>query len=122
VTTVSQSLKDDTLRLFDIKKDIHVVPNFIDLDKYSHTFTDCQRGMMARDNEKIITHISNLRKVKRVQDVIAVFYNIQKQMPAKLMLVGEGPEKEKIERQCEQLGIMDKVIFFGKSNEIDKIL
>ncbi|WP_100611433.1 N-acetyl-alpha-D-glucosaminyl L-malate synthase BshA [Confluentibacter lentus] len=122
VTTVSQSLKDDTLRLFDIKKDIHVVPNFIDLDKYSHTFTDCQRGMMAKDNEKIITHISNLRKVKRVQDVISVFYNIQKQMPAKLMLVGEGPEKEKIERHCEQLGIIDKVIFFGKSNEIDKIL
>ncbi|PKQ44005.1 N-acetyl-alpha-D-glucosaminyl L-malate synthase BshA [Confluentibacter flavum] len=122
VTTVSQSLKDDTLRLFDIKKDIHVVPNFIDLDKYNHMFTDCQRGMMAMDNEKIITHISNLRKVKRVQDVITIFYNIQKQMPAKLMLVGEGPEKEKVERQCKQLGIFDKVIFFGKSNEIDKIL
>ncbi|WP_100614548.1 N-acetyl-alpha-D-glucosaminyl L-malate synthase BshA [Confluentibacter citreus] len=122
VTTVSQSLKDDTLRLFDIKKDIHVVPNFIDLDKYSHMFTDCQRGMMAKDDEKIITHISNLRKVKRVQDVITIFYNIQKQMPAKLMLVGEGPEREKVESQCKQLGIFDKVIFFGKSNEIDKIL
>ncbi|WP_111307457.1 N-acetyl-alpha-D-glucosaminyl L-malate synthase BshA [Confluentibacter sediminis] len=122
VTTVSQSLKEDTLRLFDIKKDIIVVPNFIDLAKYNNTFTDCQRGMMAKDNEKIITHISNLRKVKRVQDVIAVFYNIQKQMPAKLMLVGEGPEREKIERQCENLGIIDKVVFFGKSNEIDKIL
>jgi len=122
VTTVSQSLKDDTLRLFDIKKDIHVVPNFIDLGKYSHTFTDCQRVMMAKDNEKIITHISNLRKVKRVQDVVSVFYNIQKKMPAKLMLVGEGPERENIEIQCEKLGILDKVIFFGKSNEIDKIL
>lgn len=122
VTTVSQSLKDDTLRLFDIKKDIYVVPNFIDLEKYSHTFTDCQRVMMARDNEKIITHISNLRKVKRVQDVVSIFYNIQKQMPAKLMLVGEGPERGKIEIQCERLGILDKVIFFGKSNEIDKIL
>ena len=122
VTTVSQSLKDDTLRLFDIKKDIHVVPNFIDLDKYNHTFTDCQRGMMAKDKEKIITHISNLRKVKRVKDVITVFYNIQKHMPAKLMLVGEGPERENIEWQCTQLGILDKVIFFGKSNEIEKIL
>lgn len=122
VTTVSQSLKDDTLRLFDIKKDIHVVPNFIDLNKYSHGFTDCQRVMMAKDNEKIITHISNLRKVKRVQDVVSVFYNIQKQMPAKLMLVGEGPERENIEIQCKKLGILDKVIFFGKSNEIDKIL
>lgn len=122
VTTVSQSLKDDTLRLFDIKNEIHVVPNFIDLDKYNHTFTDCQRIMMAKDNEKIITHISNLRKVKRVQDVVSIFYNIQKQIPAKLMLVGEGPEREKIERQCERLGILDRVIFFGKSNEIDKIL
>ncbi len=122
VTAVSQSLKEDTLRLFDIKNNIHVVPNFIDLNKYNHGFTDCQRGMMATDDEKIITHISNLREVKRVQDVVAVFYNIQKAMPAKLMLVGEGPEREKIEYRCQELGILDKVVFFGKSNEIDKIL
>ncbi len=122
VTAVSQSLKDDTLRLFDIKNDIHVVPNFIDLDKYKHDFTDCQRAMMANDNERIITHISNLRPVKRAQDVISIFYNIQKEMPAKLMLVGEGPEREKIESRCQELGILDKVVFFGKSNEIDKIL
>lgn len=122
VTAVSQSLKDDTLRLFDIKNDIHVVSNFIDLDKYNHKFTDCQRGMMAKDDEKIITHISNLRPVKRSQDVISVFYNIQKEMPAKLMLIGEGPEREHIELRCQELGILDKVIFFGRSNEIDKIL
>lgn len=122
VTAVSKSLKEDTLRLFDIKKDIKVVPNFIDLDKYSNTFTDCQRAMMAKEDEKIITHISNLRPVKRVHDVITVFNNIQKVIPAKLMLVGEGPEREKIEWQCQKLGISDKVIFFGKSNEIDKIL
>ena len=122
VTTVSQSLKDDTLRLFDIKNDIHVVSNFIDLEKYNHKFTDCQRGMMANDDEKIITHISNLRPVKRVQDVISIFYNIQKEMPAKLMFIGEGPEKEKIELRCQELGILDKVVFFGRSNEIDKIL
>lgn len=122
VTTVSKSLKDDTLRLFDIKNEISVVPNFIDLEKYNHTFTDCQRGMMATDDEKIITHISNLRPVKRVQDVISVFYNIQKEIPAKLMFIGEGPEKEKVELQCQELGILDKVVFFGRSNEIDKIL
>ncbi|WP_298533826.1 N-acetyl-alpha-D-glucosaminyl L-malate synthase BshA [uncultured Algibacter sp.] len=123
VTAVSQSLKDDTLRLFDIKNDIHVVPNFIDLEKHNlHGFKDCQRGMMAQDDEKIITHISNLRPVKRVQDVISVFYNIQKEMPAKLMFIGEGPEKEKVELRCQELGILDKVVFFGKSNEIDKIL
>ncbi|MDD7886321.1 N-acetyl-alpha-D-glucosaminyl L-malate synthase BshA [Flavivirga sp. 57AJ16] len=122
VTAVSQSLRDDTLRLFDIKNKIHVVPNFIDLDKYKHNFTDCQREMMASNNERIITHISNLRPVKRAEDVISIFYNIQKEMPAKLMLVGEGPEREKIEWRCQRLGILDKVIFFGKSNEIDKIL
>lgn len=123
VTAVSQSLKDDTLRLFDIKNAIHVVPNFIDLEKHNlHGFTDCQRGMMANEDEKIITHISNLRPVKRVQDVISIFYNIQKQMPAKLMFIGEGPEKEKVEMRCQELGILDKVVFFGRSNEIDKIL
>ncbi|WP_308992851.1 N-acetyl-alpha-D-glucosaminyl L-malate synthase BshA [Mariniflexile litorale] len=122
VTAVSQSLKDDTLRLFNIKKDINVVSNFIDLEKYNDKFTDCQRGMMANDDEKIITHISNLRPVKRSQDVISIFYNIQKEMPAKLMLIGEGPEREHIELRCQELGILDKVIFFGKSNEIDKIL
>ncbi len=122
VTSVSQSLKEDTLRLFDIKNDITVVSNFIDLDKYSHSFKDCQRAMLAKEDEKIITHISNLRAVKRVKDVISIFYNIQKELPAKLMLVGEGPERENIEMQCQELGILDKVVFFGKSNEIDKIL
>ncbi|WP_346883855.1 N-acetyl-alpha-D-glucosaminyl L-malate synthase BshA [uncultured Algibacter sp.] len=123
VTAVSQSLKDDTLRLFDINNEIQVISNFIDLEKYKHNeFKDCQRGMMAKDDEKIITHISNLRPVKQVHDVISVFNNIQKEMPAKLMLIGEGPEREKAEKQCAELGITDKVVFFGRSNEIDKIL
>ena len=122
VTSVSQSLKDDTLRLFDIKKDIHVVPNFIDLDKYTPKFTDCQRVMMATDDEKIVTHISNFREVKQIPDVIKIFYNIQKEIPAKLMMVGEGPERKPAERLCEELGISDQVVFFGNSNEIDKIL
>ncbi|MFV0542037.1 MAG: N-acetyl-alpha-D-glucosaminyl L-malate synthase BshA, partial [Aestuariibaculum sp.] len=122
VTAVSQSLKEDTLRLFDIKNNIHVVHNFIDLDRYNNTLVDCQRGIMAKENEKIITHISNLRPVKRAQDVISIFYNIQKAIPARLMLIGEGPDREQIEIRCQELGILDKVIFFGKSNEIDKIL
>ncbi|WP_194767652.1 N-acetyl-alpha-D-glucosaminyl L-malate synthase BshA [Tamlana sp. I1] len=123
VTAVSESLKEDTLRLFDIKNEINVVPNFIDLVKHNaHKLADCQRGMMAKDDEKIITHISNLRPVKRVQDVISIFYNIQKEIPAKLMFIGEGPDKEAVELRCQELGISDKVIFFGKSNEIDKIL
>ena len=122
VTSVSESLKRDTLRLFDIKKDIHVVPNFIDIEKSTNNFTDCQRGMMANDNEFIITHISNMREVKQIPDVIKIFYNIQKELPAKLMMVGEGPEKEGAEILVEKLGIQDQVIFFGNSNEIDRIL
>ncbi|WP_299779559.1 N-acetyl-alpha-D-glucosaminyl L-malate synthase BshA [uncultured Formosa sp.] len=122
VTSVSESLKEDTFRLFDIKKDINVITNFIDIEKYKHSFTDCQRGMMAPDNEKIITHISNLRPVKRILDVIKIFYNIQREIPAKLMLIGEGPDKEAAENLCEELGILEKVVFFGRSNEIDKIL
>ena len=122
VTSVSQSLKDDTLRLFDIKKDIQVVPNFIDLSKFNNHFTDCQRDMMANENERIITHISNLRPVKRIMDIIEVFDRVQKVIPAKLLLVGEGPEKGPAERLCRAKGIEDKVIFFGNSSEIDKIL
>ena len=122
VTSVSQNLKDATLDLFTIENDIEVIPNFIDVTNYDSTFTDCQRSLMAKDNERIITHISNFRKVKRIPDVIKIFHKIQKKIPAKLVMVGEGPEKEKAELLCEELGIMDKVIFLGNSNQIDKIL
>lgn len=123
VTSVSQSLKDDTYKHFNIKKDIHVIPNFIELDKHrNESLISCQRSVMAEKEERIVTHISNFRKVKRIPDVIKIFYKIQEQIPAKLMMVGDGPEKEKAERMCEELGIQDKVIFFGNSNEIDQIL
>ncbi|WP_298427628.1 N-acetyl-alpha-D-glucosaminyl L-malate synthase BshA [uncultured Kordia sp.] len=122
VTSVSESLKQDTLRLFDIKREIDVVPNFIDVTKYNHGFTDCQRSLMATEDEKIITHVSNFRAVKRIDDVVRIFNEIQKEIPAKLMMVGEGPEKEPAEQLCEELGISDKVIFLGNSNEVDKIL
>ncbi|MFV8340037.1 N-acetyl-alpha-D-glucosaminyl L-malate synthase BshA [Flavobacterium sp. LB3P21] len=123
VTSVSQSLKDDTHKLFNIKNEIEVIPNFIELDKnLNDPSTACHRSVMANKNERIITHISNFRKVKRIPDIIKIFYNIQKEIPAKLMMVGDGPEKEKAEYLCQELGIQDKVIFFGNSNEIDKIL
>lgn len=123
VTSVSQSLKDDTLKLFKIKNKIRVIPNFIELDKMAKDpQAPCHRYVMAKENERIITHISNFRKVKRIPDIIKIFYNIQKEIPSKLMMVGDGPEKEKAEVLCMELGIYDKVIFFGNSNEIDKIL
>ena len=123
VTSVSQSLKEDTYKLFNIKKDIHVIPNFIELDKIrNESLISCQRSVMAKKEERIVTHISNFRKVKRIPDVIKIFYKIQQQIPAKLMMVGDGPEKAKAEQLCIELGIQDKVIFFGNSHEIDQIL
>jgi N-acetyl-alpha-D-glucosaminyl L-malate synthase BshA len=123
VTSVSQSLKDDTYKHFDINKEIHVIPNFIELEKHrNESLISCQRSVMAEKHESIITHISNFRKVKRIPDVVKIFYKIQQQIPAKLMMVGDGPEREIAEKMCYDLGIQDKVIFFGNSNEIDQIL
>ena len=123
VTSVSQSLKEETYRLFDVKKEIEVIPNFIEIDKNKiDENSSCHRSLMATQDQKIITHISNFRKVKRIPDVIKIFNEIQKQIPSKLMMVGEGPEREVAERMCDDLKINDKVIFFGNSNEIDKIL
>ncbi|MFD2603600.1 MULTISPECIES: N-acetyl-alpha-D-glucosaminyl L-malate synthase BshA [Flavobacterium] len=123
VTSVSQDLKDDTYRLFDIKREIEVIPNFIEIDKNRiDTTSECHRSLMATETQKIVTHISNFRKVKRIPDVIKIFNEIQKKMPAKLMMVGDGPEKAPAEALCEELGISDKVIFFGNSHEISKIL
>ncbi len=122
VTSVSENLKQRTLEFFDIKKEILVIPNFIDKRKYNLSFTDCQRSLMANEDEKIITHISNFRKVKRIPDVIYIFNEIQKKMPAKMIMVGEGPEKEVAERLCNSLGLGEKVVFLGNSNQIDRIL
>lgn len=123
VTSVSENLKEDTYKHFDIKREITVIPNFIEIDKKKTDITsECHRSMMATDTQKIITHISNFRKVKRILDVVKVFYEVQKDIPAKLMMVGDGPEKAAAEDLCDELGITDKVIFFGNSHEIDKIL
>jgi N-acetyl-alpha-D-glucosaminyl L-malate synthase BshA len=122
VTSVSESLKEDTLSSFKITKEIHVVPNFIDISKYQKKFTDCQRSLMARPDEKIISHVSNFRPVKRIADVIRIFDKIQKKVKSKLIMVGDGPEKEMAENLVMELGIEDKVVFLGQSNEVDEIL
>jgi N-acetyl-alpha-D-glucosaminyl L-malate synthase BshA len=123
VTSVSESLKQETLKLFEITNDIEVIPNFIELNKnIDDSSIPCYRSLIANENERVITHISNFRKVKRIPDVIKIFHKIQQHIPSKLMMVGDGPEKEKAERLCVELGIQDKVIFFGNSNEIDRIL
>lgn len=122
VTSVSQNLKEDTQRLFRTKKEIKVVPNFIDIDKYKITYKDCDRDLLALPEERVITHVSNFRPVKRIGDVIEIFYKIQKELPAKLIMVGEGPERKEAEQLCNTLKIEDKVVFLGNSSEVDKIL
>ena len=123
VTAVSDSLREDTLRLFNIHKEINVIYNFIDVNKYPNIEADeCDRSVLANENERIITHISNFRPVKRVEDVVKIFEKIQKEIPSKLLLVGDGPEREKIDKLCKDLKIKDKVLFLGNSNEVNKIL
>ena len=123
VTSVSESLKQDTLRLFTITNEIKVVHNFIDTEKYDReSQNECQRIAVAKPEERIITHISNFRPVKRIEDVVKIFYNVQKEIPAKLLMVGEGPEKRNAELLVKKLGISESVIFLGNSHEIAKIL
>ena len=120
VTSVSQSLKDDTLEIFDVKKEIEVIHNFIDLDLY-HEDKDCKKTF-APDGEKIISHISNFRPVKRIQDIVEVFNIVQKELDAILLMIGDGPEKEKIRQQALELGLGDKVKFLGKTTEVERVL
>ena len=122
VTSVSQNLKEVTQHLFNTQKDIKVIPNFIDIEKYQTTYIDCDRHLLALPEERVITHVSNFRPVKRIADVVEIFYRIQKELPAKLMMVGEGPERKNAEQLCKTYNIEDKVVFLGNSNEVNKIL
>lgn len=122
VTAVSDDLKKSTYDLFDVNEDIKVIPNFIEEKMNDFAYVHCQRQQLAEPNERIITHVSNFRKVKRINDVVETFYRVQQKMPAKLMMVGDGPERTPAEELVKSLGIRDKVIFFGNSNEVDSIL
>jgi N-acetyl-alpha-D-glucosaminyl L-malate synthase BshA len=123
VTSVSNSLKKTTNKLFTIKNDIQVIYNFIDTQKYDKLHQlKCNRSAIAKPNERILTHVSNFRPVKRIDDVIKVFYEVQKKIPSKLILIGEGPERAKIENLVNKLQISDDVLFLGNSSEVSKIL
>ena len=121
VTCVSESLKKDTLSSFVIKQEIEVIPNFIDASLYEMD-GPCMRAQLAPNGEKIITHISNMRKVKRIPDVIEVFHRINKEEPSILLMLGEGPERQKAEQQARDLGIIDQIRFLGKTSEVYKLL
>lgn len=122
VTAVSQDLKKETYQYFNIKKEIEVIYNFIDLNRFKRQKKDHFKTAICPNGEKLIVHTSNFRKVKRVEDVIQVFYEIRKEIPAKLLLVGDGPERDKMERLCRELGTCDDVRFLGKLESVEEVL
>ena len=121
VTTVYESLKRDTKKLFNIQKDIKVIPNFIDLKTHVNP-KKCERHVLAEPHERIVSHISNFRPVKRIADVINIFKKIRDRLPAKLIMVGDGPEKEAAEMQVAEYGLINDVVFLGNSREINQVL
>lgn len=122
VTAVSRFLKDKTITNFQIEKDIRVIYNFINPEKYYRASDDSLKKSIAPNGEKIITHTSNFRNVKRVPDVIKIFFEISKQIKSKLILVGDGPERSACEALCREMGICNDVKFLGKQSEIVPIL
>ena len=122
VTCVSKSLKEDTLDQFDINKNIEVIPNFIDINKYILQQDLCLHENPVQSKEFIISHVSNFRSVKNIANVIKIFYNIQKELEAKLLMIGEGPDKSLAEDLCDELGISHLVEFLGNTNQVEKNL
>jgi N-acetyl-alpha-D-glucosaminyl L-malate synthase BshA len=123
VTAVSNNLKETTNKLFNITKDIKVIYNFIDAKKYDNAQKEeCKRTALAQPHERIFTHVSNFRPVKRVEDVVKIFSEVRKEIPAKLLMIGEGPERAKAENLVKELNIIDDVFFLGNSTEVAKIL
>ena len=122
VTAVSEDLKSETIEYFNIKNEIKAIPNFIDMSLYQQEDDIKLRNRFAKKEEFILTHISNFRKVKRVEDVIKIFNKVHKEIPAKLLMIGDGPERLKAEQLCRKLGVCDKVKFLGKLKVIEKML
>lgn len=122
ITAVSESLKRDTLLFFEVKKHIEVIPNFIDFSRFKKTDKDHFKKAIAPQGEKILIHVSNFRKVKRVEDVVQMFDLLIKKIPAKLLLVGDGPERMSIEMLCRNLGNCEHVRFLGKQEAVEDLL
>lgn len=122
VTAVSQNLKEDTFKHFDITNEIQVIPNFVDMKRFSLKAKDHFKLAIAPNNERITIHTSNFRKVKRTQDVIHIFEKVQKVIPSKLLMVGDGPDRVYSEQLCRDLGICEHVRFLGKQDAIEEIL
>ena len=122
VTCVSKSLMEDTREFFGITREIKVIPNFIDIDKYDKKHNLCERNMIADGDEKIIVHVSNFRPLKRIQNVLEIFKKINEKINSKLIMVGDGPDKKKAKEFLRKHDLRNKVIFLGKTNQVDEIL
>ena len=122
VTCVSKSLMEDTREFFGIQRDIKVIPNFIDIDKYERKQKIREKNVISEGDEKIIVHISNFRPLKRIIDVIKIFQKINLEISSKLIMVGDGPEKKKAKDYLRKNNLKNRVIFLGKTNEVDEIL
>ena len=121
-TAVSKMLKDETEKIFNIEEPIEVIYNFIDFERFRKVDKNHFRMALAPDGEKVLIHVSNFRKVKRVDDVIKVFNIVQKKFPAKLLLVGDGPERNVCEALCRELGVCKDVRFLGKQDAVEELL
>ncbi len=125
VTAVSKFLKDKTQQQYKIDKDIEVIPNFIDINKYKREDdekTKCFKKNFAKNDEKILVHTSNFRALKRVQDVIRIFSEVKKKVESKLILIGDGPERGDCERLSRELGIFEDIKFMGKQDALVELL
>ena len=122
ITSVSESLKKDTETIFALQKEILVIPNFVNLEEYKIDSDKCQRHRYAPDGEKIMIHVSNFRKVKRVEDVLRVFDKVRQKLPCKLILVGDGPERGTIEKLCRELNTCGDIISLGKIADPKEVL
>ena len=122
VTSVSADLKRDTYKHFDIQKEIEVIPNFIDLERFKKQKKDHFKKAICPNDEKLLVHTSNFRKVKRIGDIIRIFAQVKEIIPAKLILIGEGPEKVKIELLCKELNVERCVHFLGKLDAVEEVL
>lgn len=121
VTAVSDYLRQATLDTFPIRRDIEVVPNFVDTNRFQRQDKEHFRMLVAPNHEKLIIHTSNFRKVKRVEDVIKTFAIVHKEVPSKLMMVGDGPERTNAEALCRELHLCDDVVFLGNQNPVEEL-
>ncbi|MBX3240434.1 MAG: N-acetyl-alpha-D-glucosaminyl L-malate synthase BshA [Chitinophagaceae bacterium] len=122
ITAVSENLKQETYSYFKIEKDIHVIYNFVDVKRFSKRPIDAFRKVIAPDNERIVLHASNFRKIKRIDDVIQIFRRLNEVVPSKLLLVGDGPERPMAEELCRELALCDDIRFVGKQQDMEDIL